>query len=102
MLSQKEIVDKVYSLVISFDVHFLNKNWGSAKWCYDTAVTVAVFCDMPQSDREKLFGNRSYKDDADPFVDGLFMEEKVDRVYKECAVKGNQTARSRNAKRLLA
>ena len=102
MLNQAEIMDKLYSLAISFDVHYINQKWGSAKWCYDTAVTVATFCDISQQEKEKLFGNRPYKDDDEPFVDGLFAEEKVDWVYKECAVKGNQTSRSRNSRRLLA
>lgn len=84
MLSGKEIRDKLYEYAAQFRLSCLNKEWARAKLLYFRAQTVATFLEMPEADLAELFGNRSYKEDWEDTVDGLFPEAEVERASWEC------------------
>lgn len=81
MISEAEIEEKLRDLASSFYVHFWNKKYAQAKHCYDKAVTITTFLDLPIKFRIELFGNRSYVDDEKEIKDGLFREEDVQKAY---------------------
>lgn len=99
MLDQQKILDKLYNLSHIFRSHYKNKKYAQAKKCYDTAITVAVFCEISELDRIKLFGNRPYKEDEEELEEGLFCEEEVQKAYWEC-IKQNQTREYETFKRI--
>lgn len=84
MLDSKQILEKLEELADLFRVHYRNKKWSQAKACYENARTVAVFLETSDNLKAKLFGNRPYIDDSEEIEDGLFPEELVQKVYKEC------------------
>lgn len=83
------IADKINSLPGRFRQLMQERRYPAAKYCYDTAVTLSVFLELPEAERIKLFGNRPYAEDGEEIRDGLFPEELVQRAYLECAVKRN-------------
>lgn len=89
MLTPEEIRKKIFELPISFNVHYRNKEYAKAKRCYDLARMLSTFLQLSESDCIELFGNRSYKDDWDELQDGLFPEEKVDKIVLICIRQGN-------------
>ncbi len=88
MLPEKKILEKLYLLPEEFKVHMRNKDYVRAKHCYDTALTISVFCQLEDYQKMELFGNRPYTDDEP--VDGLFREKEVLKAYEMC-IKANQT-----------
>lgn len=83
------IADKINSLPERFRQLMGERRYPEAKACYDDAVTLAVFLELPEEERIQLFGNRPYAEDGEEATDGLFQEEMVQRAYLECAVKRN-------------
>lgn len=90
MLTAEQIRDKIYRRADEFKEYVSRKEWSRAKHAYDSASSMAVFMELPESDMAVLFGNRPYKDDDDPIERGLFDEELVIRAYDEC-IKNNKT-----------
>lgn len=62
--------------------------WAQAKYIYDTALRICAFMEVPDEVRVKLFGERQSSDES-KHVAGLFIEDHVQKVYLECAVKKN-------------
>lgn len=83
MITEKEIMDKLYELPEHFKRCMKNKEYRQAKAYYDEAVLLCVFLKMPDKVRIELFGNRSYKEDWEEETDGLFREEDVQKAFKE-------------------
>lgn len=84
MLSEREILDKLYELPEHFNRHMKNKDYLPAKHCYDEAVLLAVFLKVPEEVRINLFGNRPYREDYEEEKDGLFREADVLKAYEHC------------------
>lgn len=84
MLTEKEIMDKLYEYAEQFALSCQNKKWARAKMIYFCAQTVATFLELPEDRLAELFGNRPYKEDWEPLEPGLFPEEKVERASWEC------------------
>lgn len=84
MLTEKEAMDKLYEYAEQFNLSYQNKEWARAKMLYFRAQTAATFLDLPEDRLAELFGNRPYKEDWEPLEQGLFQEEKVERVSWEC------------------
>lgn len=81
------LMAKLYRMPERFREQYQNKEWAAAKNTYDTAVKVALFMELPESERNKLFGSR--QEYPDHVAAGLFPEWMVDKVYLECVVKRN-------------
>lgn len=77
MLSEKEIMDKLYELPEHFNQYMKNKEYVQAKRCYDKAVTLTVFLDVRPEVKIDLFGNQPYKEDWEEEKDGLFRKADV-------------------------
>lgn len=90
MLTAEQIREKIFRSAEEFKEYVRRKEWSRAKYAYDSASTMAVFMELPESDMAVLFGNRPYKGDDDPMERGLFDEEIASRAYDEC-IKRNQT-----------
>lgn len=90
MLETEDIRKKVYHQAEMFGHYFRRKEYARAKHAYDTARTVAVFCEMEETDLKELFGDRSYIGENEEAGDGMFKEEDVQKAYLEC-IKKNQT-----------
>lgn len=82
----EQVKERLRDLAAKFMDHYRNKEYGKAKVCYDTALTVACFIGLEEEEREELWGNR------DKNIPGLFMESVVSKVFLETAVK--QTAKN--------
>lgn len=81
------LMAKLYRQPERFREQYYNKEWAAAKNTYDTAVKVALFMELPEEERNKLFGSRQgYPEHV---IEGLFPEDMVDKVYLECVVKRN-------------
>lgn len=85
MLTAEQIRDKLYASAGQFEEAYMRKQYAKAKNIYDTAERVALFVDLPQEDRKKLFMNQNDSDerDAQP-VWGAFNQDWVRRAYIEC------------------
>lgn len=83
MITEKEIMDKLYELPEHFNRCMKNKKYLEAKHYYEEARNLCVFLKMPDEVRIELFGNRPYKEDWEEEKDGLFREEDVQRAFKE-------------------
>ncbi len=79
------LIAKLYRMPEQFKEQYWNKEWAAAKNTYDTAVKVAMFMELPEEERDKLFGSRQGYPDY--IIEGLFPENMVDKVYLECVVK---------------
>lgn len=86
MLSSDEIVDKLYLTAERFMDAVKAQDWYRAKFCYDTAVRVAVFCEVPNTVREEIFG--VHGDVESDVHDGLFKDEYVLLAYEKCIIAG--------------
>lgn len=78
---------KLYRQPERFKEQYYNKEWAAAKNTYDTAVKVALFMELPEEERNRLFGSR--QEYPEHVIEGLFPEAMVDKVYLECVVKRN-------------
>ncbi len=79
------LIAKLYRMPAQFREQYYAKEWPAAKRTYDTAVRVALFMELPEEERNRLFGSR--QDYPEKVIEGLFPEEMVSRVYLECVVK---------------
>lgn len=81
------LMTKLYRMPEQFHEQYQNKEWAAAKYTYDTAVRVALFMELPEEERDRLFGSRQgYPEHV---IEGMFPEQMVDKVYLECVVKRN-------------
>lgn len=79
------LIAKLYRQPDIFRDQYYQKDWAAAKYTYDTAVRVALFLELPEDERNKLFGSsQGYPENV---IEGLFPAGMVDKVYLECAVK---------------
>lgn len=85
-MDQDFYIDKLLQMPKKFEELYRHKQYASAKYQYDTAIRVADFLGASQEVRDKLFGNRQ---DEDNLIEGLFLEDHVQKCYFECAVKRN-------------
>lgn len=74
MLSNKEILDKLYDQPTIFNEHIDKKEYAQASYCVDCARIVALFIELSEEQLVELFGSRQ---DLENVVEGLFSEEKV-------------------------
>lgn len=79
------LMAKLYRMPDQFKDQYRAGEWPAAKNTYDTAVKVALFMELPEEERNRLFGSRQGY--PDKVIDGLFPEAMVDKVYLECVVK---------------
>lgn len=81
------LMAKLYRLPDRFREQYYAKEWAAAKNTYDIAVKVALFMELPEEERNRLFGSRQgYPENV---IEGLFPAAMVDKVYLECVVKRN-------------
>lgn len=73
MLTQQEIIRKVYQLYDRFIWGLRNNRGRLATAAYYEAIEIACFCRFPKEERLKLFGDTT----LDPPVEGLFTTEDV-------------------------
>ncbi len=85
MKTEYEIRQSLRQLPEEFKAYLRNKDYARAKWCYDTARTVALFVRLDEREMLELFGDRELE------IEGRFREESVQKVYLEC-IKRNQTS----------
>lgn len=84
MLNEQEVKDKLHDYADQFRMRCQRKEWAAAKLLHFKAQTVAVFLGLTTAELAALFGNRAYKEDWEPFKDGLFPEHEVERAGWEC------------------
>lgn len=84
MLTENEIMEKIYELPEHFNRSMKNREYDKAKYYYQQAVTLSTFLKIPESDSKKLFGTRPYVEDWEEPEDGLFREGDVLKAYEEC------------------
>lgn len=75
MLDEKGIVKKLHEQAYLFRGYMWNRQYRQAKYCYETAVNVAVFVGLDQKEMDKLFGIRGEKGQI--LVTGEFPENLV-------------------------
>ncbi|MBE5886733.1 MAG: hypothetical protein E7284_10065 [Lachnospiraceae bacterium] len=92
MLTVEQIREKLFELPKKFDQLCMAGEWKQAKHVYDTAVNITVFMELDLEDRIQLFGNRTYKEDDDELKEGMFLEARVLRVYRESFKADSTTA----------
>lgn len=80
MIKDEEIAGKLRKKAEVFNKHFRNKDFLQAKFTREAAGMVAVFTEMPETDRIELFGLRN----KDNQIEGLFDTEKCIRAGFEC------------------
>lgn len=56
--NMKTVKNKLWELSASFHNYVRQKEWGKAKYCYDTARTVALFMELSEQELIELFGSR--------------------------------------------
>lgn len=78
----EQVKEKLRGLSEKFMDHYWNGEYGKAKHCYDTALTVACFIGLTEKEKDELWGNRDLN------IPGLFMEGVVNKVFLETSVKG--------------
>lgn len=76
MLSNEEIIERLYEQPDKFMKAISKKEYARAAFIHYIAECVALFCDVPESVRTELFGTRQ----TDEPVEGLFPEELVLRA----------------------
>ena len=85
LLSEKEILDKLYDQPELFK-HFMgNKKYSEAKYCYDQTVCVLLFLGADEEMLDEFFGVRGERGAV--LRAGLFPQELVQKAYYEVAVK---------------
>ena len=79
MLTQKAIKEKLFKLPDTFMRYYEDGRYSQAYDTYRTAVKVAVFCELDESDQATLFGGRPF----DLENTGLFDEKLVQKCTQE-------------------
>lgn len=90
MKDQQYYIDKLFAMPEKFNELYTAKEWAQAKYIYDTALRVAIFFELPEEEKIKLFGNYGYDDREDKPMEGLFANDKVIKVDEECCVMQNK------------
>ena len=88
MLDSRDIEKKLFELPLFFKEHMKCKRYFEAKACYDKARTVALFIELEEDKKMKLFGERGER--GVYIVEGLFKEEQVIKAYEKC-IEQNKT-----------
>lgn len=86
MLENNQVFPKLCGLSETFKTHMKNKQYPQAKYCYDQAVTIAVFMKLSEKEKITLFGERGERGEI--IVEGLFPEKEVQKAYIECIKRG--------------
>ena len=81
MLSEKEILEKIYNQPAIFNEHISKKEYAQASYCVECARVVALFVELSEEQLVELFGSRQ---DLENVVEGLFSEEKVQCAMEWC------------------
>ena len=81
MLSEKEILNKLYDQPAIFNEHIEKKEYAQASHCVECARIVALFIELSEEQLVELFGSRQ---DLENVVEGLFSEEKVQCAMEWC------------------
>lgn len=89
MIANAQIEKDLFGMPEQFKEHMRRKEYAQAKYCYDTARTVALFVHLEQDKLLELFGSRQ----TDPPAEGLFPELQVQKAYEECAVRRRREER---------
>ena len=90
MLTQEEIIKKLYDSAKAFEDAFRKKQYARAKNIYDTAERVAVFVDIPPTHMQMLFMSQGDSEDKGTSTKwGAFNQDEVRKAYEEC-IKENQ------------
>lgn len=84
MITEKEIMDKLYEMPAMFHHHVINKEWAAAKAYYNNAQVLCTVLKLDDRIKIELFGNRPYADDGEEITDGLFREDEVLKMLDEC------------------
>lgn len=74
MLSEKEILNKLYAQPEIFNEHISKKEYAQASYCVECARVVALFIELSEEQLVELFGSRQNPENV---IEGLFSEEKV-------------------------
>lgn len=82
MLTSEQIVDRLRGLPDVFEQAMKDKKYYKAKYCYNTAVTVACFIELDNEVREELFG--VHGDVNEEVKEGRFVDKWVCKAYEEC------------------
>ena len=80
MLSENEILKKLYEQPKIFYEHMAKKEYAQASYCAQTARAIAVFIELNEEQLIELFGTRQY----DEPIEGLFREESVMKADEWC------------------
>lgn len=83
MLEGRQIIAKLYDYAGQFEDYYWKKNWRAALCTYERAEHAALFCEISQEDRKKLFMNQGDDDSGKP-VWGAFNMDHVRRAWGEC------------------
>ena len=85
MLTQEEIIQKLYDSGKAFDKAMARKMYAKAKNIYDTAERVALFVEVPQEHMRALFQNQSDSEERNAKPEwGVFDQDDVKKAYAEC------------------
>lgn len=82
---QTYLQKKLLRMGKEFQEAYYRKEWGKAKYLYDSAERIAVFIEAPQEVFEQLFWK--YDESTDTKTDGLFDSSMINKVMHECIVK---------------
>ena len=84
MLEEQEIHKKIQELSDKFHQYVKNKQWSSAKYCYDVARNVAVFLEFNEDKMHEIFGERA--EYGVIISEGMFPERILHKVVHECII----------------
>lgn len=85
MLEYGQVVDGLKARAEKFQQEYNQKDYLSAMWTYNHALTIAVFMKLEEEDIKMLFGNRAYIDEqTEEVCEGLFPESQVERARLWC------------------
>lgn len=83
MITEKEVMSKLYELPGMFEHYIKNKQWTSAKACYDRALVICTFLEVEDAVKMEFFGNRAYVEEGEEVKDSLFQEKSVLKMLSE-------------------
>ena len=89
MIGERRVMQKLEELGMTFRQHANAKRYRQAKICYEQARTVAVFMELSEENKSRLFGERG--DSGEILKEGIFREEVVVKVLYEVDVRGTTT-----------
>lgn len=81
MLSEKQMLRKLYRQPEIFKEHIRHKEYAQASYCAECARTIALFMELSEMQLVELFGSR---EDPEKVKDGLFPEEDVLYAMEWC------------------